>query len=494
MKRSSLIWSAGFLAIATAALAQQPDLRYSFKQGDSLVFKAEVRAEGDDETTILSGYPEVKVQSVDAKGTKLSIANPTLGERTERKPGARPGIRIPRFPSMRGPRGPAFSGHEVTLDDRGRVVNERGGSQISYMLGDIPSLLFEPLPEKGEAKWSRSEKQTISVIDRSRPTSPFRQPNEKERLNAEETTQFTIQETTAEQVKIKREHLLATIEKANGGPKLELALVGTITLDRKTGIPLHVSYDGTLISREDKETIKIPLQVRFDRLSEAELKKVREEQAAALAAAKEVNEKRAAERKIPLAAEQRQEILVGLAATDKFKVQAALRKLGEKDPAAPDKEIASILAALLASDDLFTRQFAAAALESWATSSELDTLVKALDDQHFPVGQSAMKALARLGDPKAIPPLLARIKDLRNRNAASQALKTFGPKAEEEVIALLSDKEWTVRLEAVNILKEIGGAKSMAALKTTATADENGSVKITAANALKEIEKRAGGK
>lgn len=485
-------WSAVLLVTTGAAFAQQPELRYSLKQGDSFVFRAEVRAEGGDQTTILSGYPEVRVQSVDAKGTKLLIPNPSLLERTERKPGARPGIRIPRFPSMRMPRGPVFNGHEVTLDERGRVVNERGGSQISYMLGDIAGLLFEPLPEKPEATWSRTEKQIISVIDRSRPTAPFREPAEKERLNAEETTKFTIQESNADQVKIKREHSLTTIEKADGGPKLELSLAGVITLDRKTGVPLHVAYEGQIISREDKETVKVPLQVRFDRLSEAELKKVREEQAAAVAAAKEAGEKRAAERKVPLTAEQRQEILVGLTATDKFKVQAALRKLGEKEPPAPDKEVASVLAALLSSDDVFTRQGAASALETWATPAEVGTLIKALSDKHFTVGQSAMKALARLGDPKAIPELLARVKELRNRNAASQALKTMGAKVEQGVISLRADKEWTVRLEAVNILKEIGGKPALEALKPIAAADENGSVKFTAGNAIKEIEKRAG--
>ncbi len=103
-----------------------------------------------------------------------------------------------------------------------------------------------------------------------------------------------------------------------------------------------------------------------------------------------------------------------------------------------------------------------------------------------------MKALARLGDPKALPVLLERVKQLQSRNAASQALKSMGAKAEEGVISLLTDKEWTVRTEAANILKEIGSKKGLAALKTIASSDENGVVKITAASAIKEIEKRAG--
>src|SRR5262245_23711144 len=90
------------ILFATPLLAQtKADLKYKFKAGESLVYKVEIKADTGDEFRILSGHPEFRVQSIDGGNAKVLCSNPSLGERTELKPGARRGFGPPRFPSMR---------------------------------------------------------------------------------------------------------------------------------------------------------------------------------------------------------------------------------------------------------------------------------------------------------------------------------------------------------------------------------------------------------
>jgi hypothetical protein len=492
--------SKSFLAILLLVVVAGPawsqakaDLKYKFKAGDTYVYKVEIKADTGDEFRILSGNPEFKVQSIDGGNAKLLLSNPNLGERTELKPGARAGFAPPRFPSMRFPRSPfEFTGHELVLNERGQVVNERGQSQITYMLGQLGNLVFESFPDQNKDTWTFTERQTISVTAQSRFRRPFREDNEVERLNAEETTTYTVTEATADHAKIKREQTLKTVEKAGDGPKLELLIAGTYVFNTKAGLPDSISYDGHVISREANTTTKIPLSVRVSRLTPEELEKLRQQQAQALAEAKARQEAQAAERKKPLTAEERAAILEDLASGDKNKLRQALQKLKDKEPQKADQEIAAAVAANLASDDLFLRQWSAEALENWGTAAELPALIRTLEDKHIFVTHAALRAMGKIKDPSAFPAMVAKVGEPGIRNQIMGAFKLAGPVAEKDVLALLAHPDWGVRMEACNVLSEIGGPSSKALLQTAADTDENGLVKVRAKAALEAIAKRDG--
>ena len=55
---------------------------------------------------------------------------------------------------------------------------------------------------------------------------------------------------------------------------------------------------------------------------------------------------------------------------------------------------------------------------------------------------------------------------------------------------LLADKEWSIRNDACSILKDIGTARSTAALDEVARRDENGLVRKSAENAMAAIRNR----
>ena len=79
-----------------------------------------------------------------------------------------------------------------------------------------------------------------------------------------------------------------------------------------------------------------------------------------------------------------------------------------------------------------------------------------------------MSALAGLRDPQAAVAIAARVKDASDRPAALRALRALGRAAEDATIALLADPDPEVCDEACKLLGEIGGAKSIAALKEQA--------------------------
>jgi HEAT repeat protein len=129
----------------------------------------------------------------------------------------------------------------------------------------------------------------------------------------------------------------------------------------------------------------------------------------------------------------------------------------------PDKErqadVAKLIEPLLDDPDDGTKDRAARALVTWATADQSPALIKAIDSRQGGVRQSAMKALGRLKEEKAIVPITQRLTDFGDRQTASQALQDIGSKAETAVATGLTHDDRGVRLEVCKILGVIGSTK-----------------------------------
>jgi predicted Zn finger-like uncharacterized protein len=138
----------------------------------------------------------------------------------------------------------------------------------------------------------------------------------------------------------------------------------------------------------------------------------------------------------------------------------------------PDKEhqadIAKLAEPFLDDPDDGTKDRAARALVAWATPDQAPALIKALDSRSGGVRQSAMKALGRLKEEKAIQPIALRLRDFGDRATASQALQEIGSKAEPEVLKGLREDDKGVRLEVCKILGVIGTKDSLKPLEAAA--------------------------
>jgi HEAT repeat protein len=122
------------------------------------------------------------------------------------------------------------------------------------------------------------------------------------------------------------------------------------------------------------------------------------------------------------------------------------------------REVCQALEALLSDRDTTTQSQAAQALAIWGTEDSVPALVKALQSQDFFVRTEVIKALGEIKSEKAAGPLAARLTDGSDRLGAADALKKIGPKAESEVVKYLanSQNDANARMEACNILAEIG--------------------------------------
>jgi HEAT repeat protein len=134
------------------------------------------------------------------------------------------------------------------------------------------------------------------------------------------------------------------------------------------------------------------------------------------------------------------------------------------------------------------RILAAGELARWKSSSTVDALIEALPNEtDGQVRRAVMATLAQIKDPRAIPPLVNRLRD--DREPASEALAAFGQASEKALLGVLkataNDKE--VRLAACRILKTIGTRESLPVLRGAA-ADPDSDIALAAVEAWQKID------
>jgi len=471
----------GTIWILTPAVAQADDavtLRYGWESGARFAYEVEIVADKGDAIETLKGTPILKVEAVGDDGATVTLQNKTLASTTKSQRPTR-GFRIPAPPRIPrgGPFGRGFTGHEMTLDSQGRVVTQRGDSQLPFVLGNLAQLLVEPFPAEAKPEWSHTASTTIRITSDWPPRSPFREDVEQERLNAEERTDFTLKEVTPESATLEKRYRLATIETVDDEPRMELTGRGTITFDRRRKIISGLEYEAAFVMRERNTEKTYPITITFRLLSDEELA----EHDARVAQA-------AAERKAPPSAELREQHLADLGSEDVNRARTALVAMSGREPDAPDAELAAAFAIWLASDDRSIRSLTAKNLELWATEAEVSALLKAMDDEFQIVANSAMIALGRLQAEEAVEPLAEKLGELASRLSASAALKQIGASAEAAVVGQLDAGDWQTRMEALRVLQEIGTKDSLEALRKASAEDKNILNRQTAGAVIKRIE------
>jgi hypothetical protein len=115
--------------------------------------------------------------------------------------------------------------------------------------------------------------------------------------------------------------------------------------------------------------------------------------------------------------------------------------------------VARTLASLL-KEPVF-RDDAAAALETWATAEQVPDLL-VLAEQPGRPGASAIKALGRLKDPRALPVFARRLSAAFGRADAEAALRAWGKAAEKEVLPYLNSADEATRQSAAGLLAGFG--------------------------------------
>jgi S1-C subfamily serine protease len=175
--------------------------------------------------------------------------------------------------------------------------------------------------------------------------------------------------------------------------------------------------------------------------------------------------------------------LEDIKSSDAGRRRGACERLAAAKPAEPRKEVVEALAPLLTTPDLFTRLAALKAHVAWAGKDGVSTYYNLLKtDNNFVARAILIEALGKLDGSRAAEAIAARLPELTDRGAAVKTLKAIGTAAEKAVVEYLGHRDWGVRLETCHILKEIGTAASVEALKKAADGLDAGQApKVSAA-------------
>jgi len=135
-----------------------------------------------------------------------------------------------------------------------------------------------------------------------------------------------------------------------------------------------------------------------------------------------------------------------------------------------------------------TREEAAQALADLGDPTTLDPLLEALEDDYWSVRCHIGWALSKIGGPKAIDGLIILFNDtmLEVQDEAAKAMASLGVQAVPRLIECLKDERWKVRGQTAKALGEIKDPQAVEAL-IRASRDRDGAVKSAVAEALGKI-------
>jgi HEAT repeat protein len=158
--------------------------------------------------------------------------------------------------------------------------------------------------------------------------------------------------------------------------------------------------------------------------------------------------------------------------------------------------VAGLLTACLDDPEPRVRATAGRALTVWAGPEDSATLIRLLDSPDTGTRQTAMTALGRFKEKKAVAAIATRLKETGDYKAAEIALTAIGgPEVEKEVLKVLQGKpRVTTRTACVRILGKVGTKDSLPALEALEQELSKGKGSaaslVSVRNAIKEIKTR----
>jgi S1-C subfamily serine protease len=369
----------------------------------------------------------------------------------------------------------------LSVDDYGEVGNLNGGHvNLPCLLGPLATVAIHPLPASGEKTWTRED--TVSVVtsgsratdplarirppgfpvhDHVRMPGPFWATTEESDDRCPVVQQVTYSADKAEGTKvvIHKSLKLKSIETAGVSPRVELTGQGETIFDLRAGVPQHIDFSGTFTLREAGQMVQAPVTLKCDLIAEGEPQPTPEPSTPA-----------------PVLVENPESVkarldgfLTDLRAADRdwSKCFQALQGLSMMKPVeARQDEVAKVLDNYLADKNYSARSSALRAIQVWGTQRNVPTLIQLLKpSESSSLRQRAIEVLGNLADPRAAMPIAERVKDPADQTTATRALRALGGVGEDAAISLLADQDATIHDIACKVLAEIGGPKSVAALK-----------------------------
>ncbi len=385
--------------------------------------------------------------------------------------------------------------HEVTINQRGGVLQMTGENPMPLLLGDLAMLVIEPLAETRERDWEVNtglnvvEKKPAQqgTTSRSRLRSSQQPQSTTTNRAGGEHTDYRIKDVKGTLVTILKKSQLRTAADTTAANAYEQESAGELVFDRKNGVMAKANIKLVNTYHIDGVAVQVPVVVQYRLLSDKEVAKNAQDK-------KEASEERADKR-----AKAEKEATRSLTNAETADLIGALKDPGTRRDAAetlgkrktPDRhqdKVAKALNPLLADDDRGVRDAAIKALKVWGTADNVPALIKVVsDDDDGGLRRNAMDVLGKLKDKRGAKAVADQF--ATSRGEARRALEQMGAMAEPYVWPLLEAPDIGVRADACKLLASIGTAKSQAKLEKLVK-KSTGSDAKAAQEALDKIAKR----
>lgn len=484
-----------------AADATPVSLRYTFAPGQTNVYNLQIEAQGEAGREAITGTLLVSARAVGTNLIGLTLRGQlrpkSLGGMSSMMGGYRPGAPMPLSAYTYGYPG---QDKEIVIDERGRIVRTSGDLALPIPLGQLAASLVQPFPAEATAGWE--EEQEVFVLDEpllQGPAPAFLNSQggwggyggyspgrpAQSVLAARQKTRIKVADATPEAVTLQKTMSLDSRMLSGSEPRVSATGEGRIEFDRARGLPKRVELECKTLSVTENLSRRSLLTLSWQILEGADRDKA--------LAPPPPPPPQTSFRPEELAKLQEQ-----LQSEDLGTRQNAMRELNGSRLGKPMPEMLARMVALANDPDDTMRRAALTMLANHGGKDQVPLLLKGLNDSDAGTRTAIAKGLGRLKDPRAVEPLVNLLATgqgdqsfyrSNRESAAAEALVRIGPVAEPAVQALLKEKNLDTRMQACNVLKQIGTKKSLGPLKDL-TLNPSKELSEAAAEACRSIQSR----
>ena len=374
-----------------AATPQPSPLAYRLLPDQGAVYAINIEADLPDSKATLSGNLFLTVKSVDSDTGQITLTtSANLSPHVQPKPTSG-GPRVP----MPAPFGNQQynAQRQIVIDDKGKVIKNEGEAQLPFLLGNIWSIAFEPLPAERKNSWDVDAPIQFSSKHGRMWGLPL--GYSETNMSGQEKSHYELGKSHSIDISISKKYELTTDEKATMAPRSNKKEKARSCSARPSA--LIKSVDMKIVTRlnQNNTSVRIPVTMSAKLLPAQEAEKLTSKrksdmEAAHAAAMEKMKPKPMDEAEIQVA-------LIELKDRDMFTVEKACKRLEVTPPVtAFRKEVTKALEPLLNDRNEFVRIDACKALGVWGNKDNVPALTAIASDGDYFVKEAAKAALVSI--------------------------------------------------------------------------------------------------
>ena len=392
---------------------------------------------------------------------------------------------------------------KLLVSELGELIDSTGSVQLPHLLGPLGSVPIEPLPSDGEQTWQTTRVTALTQIigqesandqmpsrfrRRRGGGNPFAQRAQVVVVPALEVSAYELHQTSPGHVQLKKKYVFTTLQKEGTPPLAQMTGEGTVMFNSQEGFPESMEFRATMVRSAGAVSVTVPITFAWNRVDQSVLNDARS-RAAAGNAAPAVPAGVVAKPAVASTTQEVDRLLRELkTAGNAAQKSVAVNTLVRMQPLDQRRsQVTQAVEPLMRDTNAMLRDGAIRAMGVWGTKDNVPALLKMLDQLDSSIRRSTMEALGKIPDKRGAEAVAKLLPNEADRRDASSALKAMGQVAESEVIGLLKHKDKKVRAEACQVLAEIGGKRSIAALKKMLQSDKDSWSRAAAQLALKKL-------